>query len=158
MTIDTRKFRDALGNFATGICVVTVAREQDAPIGMTINSFSSVSLEPPLVLWSIQYTSECFEIFNAAERFAINILSSDQQEYSTIYSKKGEHALVPSHYCLGRTGSPIIRNALTSFECRTWARYAGGDHLIIIGEVLDLTAHSTERPLLFYRGKYAQIR
>lgn len=155
--IDKKKFRDALGNFATGVCVVTVAPEQGRPIGMTINSFSSVSLEPPLVLWSIQNNSECFDIFNAADKFALNVLSTEQEGHSGFYAKKGEHTLDASHYCLGRTGSPVFRNALASFECRVWARYPGGDHQIIVGEVLEFSTHPSGRPLLFYKGKYAQI-
>lgn len=158
MTLDKRKFRDALGSFATGVCVVTVAPERGAPIGMTINSFSSVSLEPALVLWSIQYNSECFAYFQAAEKFALNVLSSEQQELSGTYARKGEHALQAGHYSLGRSGSPLLRNALTSFECRTWARYPGGDHLIVVGEVIEFTSRPTGRPLLFYKGKYGELR
>lgn len=157
MTIDKRKLRDAMGSFATGVCVVTAISEQGEPVGMTINSFSSVSLEPPLVLWSIQYTSDCFDIFNAAEKFAINVLSIDQQAHSNQYSKKGQHVLDAAHYCLGRTGSPLLRDALVSFECCMWARYPGGDHLIFVGEVLELTTRPTGRPLLFHKGKYTQI-
>ena len=156
--MDKRKFRDALGSFATGVCVVTVVPAQGAPIGMTVNSFASVSLEPPLVLWSIQYTSECFEVFNAAERFAINVLSTEQEGHSNVYSKRGEHTLDAGHFTLGRTGSPILRESLTCFECRMWARYAGGDHLIIVGEVLDFTTRPTGQPLLFHKGRYAHIR
>ncbi len=157
MAFDKRKFRDALGNFATGVCVVTVAPARGEAIGMTINSFSAVSLEPPLVLWSVQNNSECFDVFNTADKFAINVLSDEQAGHSSIYAKKGEHALFVSHFCLGRTGSPILRDALTSFECRVWARYPGGDHLIIIGEVLEFTTRPTGRPLLFYKGKYAEV-
>ncbi len=157
MTIDKRKLRDAMGSFATGVCVVTVAPERSAPIGMTINSFSSVSLEPPLVLWSIQYTSECFGAFNVADKFAINILSAEQQEHSNKYARKGEHELDAQHYCVGRTGNPLLRDALACFECRVWARYPGGDHLILVGEVLELTTRPTGRPLLFHKGRYAKI-
>jgi flavin reductase (DIM6/NTAB) family NADH-FMN oxidoreductase RutF len=157
MTIDKRKLRDAFGGFATGVCIVTVAPAYGVPIGMTINSFSSVSLEPPLVLWSIQYTSECFDIFNAADKFAINVLSAEQETHSNFYSKKGQHALFTEHYRPGRTGSPVFRDALANFECRVWARYAGGDHLIIVGEVLEVTTRPSGRPLLFYKGKYGHI-
>jgi len=157
MTIDKRKLRDAMGSFATGVCVVTTVSKPGVPMGMTINSFSSVSLEPPLVLWSIQYTSDCFDVFNLAERFAINILSNHQQAHSNQYSKKGEHELEAAHYRHGRTGSPLLRDALANFECRVWARYPGGDHLIIVGEVLEVTTRPTGQPLLFHKGKYAQI-
>lgn len=158
MTIDKRKLRDAFGSFATGVCVVTTMPLRGEPIGMTINSFSSVSLEPPLVLWSIQNNSECFDVFDDTEKFAINILSSAQQAHSASYARKGEHVLNAADYRLGRTGSPILRDALTSFECRVWARYPGGDHLIIVGEVLEFTTRPTGRPLLFYKGGYAETR
>lgn len=156
--LDTRKFRDALGHFATGVCVATVAPAHGAPIGMTINSFSAVSLEPPLILWSIQYTSECFEAFDAADKFAINILAIEQETHSTLYSKKGGHTLIASDYFIGRTGSPVLRDALTNFECRVWARYPGGDHLIVVGEVMEFAIRPSGRPLLFHKGRYAQIR
>lgn len=155
--MDKRAFRDALGNFATGVCVVTVAPEQGAAIGMTINSFSSVSLDPPLVLWSIQNSSECFDTFSAVDTFAINILSSDQEDFSTRYAMKGDHDLCASHFSPGRTGTPLIKGALTSFECRVWARYPGGDHQIIVGEVLEVNSGQEGSPLLFHQGKYAQV-
>ncbi len=157
MTIDKRKLRDAMGSFATGVCVVTAVSRPGVPTGMTINSFSSVSLEPPLVLWSIQYTSDCFDVFNSAEKFAINILSSHQEAHSNRYSRKDGHELDVAHYRHGRTGSPLLRDALASFECRVWARYPGGDHLIIVGEVLEVTTRPTGHPLLFHKGKYAHI-
>lgn len=155
--IDQRVFRDALGSFATGICVVTAMPEQGAPIGMTINSFSSVSLEPPLVLWSIQNVSECFGVFGTTDRFAISVLSKEQEALSQRYATKADHALLGEHYQPGRTGLPLIRNALTSFECRVWARYPGGDHLIIVGEVMDVQAEQSGPPLLFHQGRYAAL-
>lgn len=157
MPLDNKKFREALGSFATGVCIVTIAPEQGVPIGMTINSFSSVSLEPPLVLWSIQNNSECFDTFNAVNKFAINILPLEHQGHSNLYARRGEHALEVSHYRLGCTGSPLLRDALTTFECRVWARYPGGDHQIIVGEVLEFATRPTGKPLLFYKGKYAQL-
>lgn len=157
MTIDKRKLRDAMGSFATGVCVATVTLDRNTAIGMTINSFSSVSLEPPLILWSIQYTSECFDAFNASDKFAINILATEHEAHSNVYSRKGSHALDASHYSLGRTGSPVLRGSLATFECRVWARYPGGDHLILVGEVLDLTTRPHGRPLLFHKGKYARM-
>lgn len=157
MTIDTKKFRDALGHFATGVCVITTTPAQGVPIGMTINSFTSVSLEPALVLWSIQNNSECFDVFSRADKFAINVLSRQQEAHSRFYAKKGRHELDASHYCLGRTGSPILREALTRLECRTWARYPGGDHLILVGEVLEFSARPSGQPLLFHKGQYAEI-
>lgn len=156
--MDNRQFRDALGRFATGICVVTAAREGEPPVGMTINSFSSVSLEPPLILWSIQNTAECFPSFMQASHFAVNILALEQEHLSVFYAQRGTQAMAREHYALGSTGSPLLRGALASFECRTWSQYPGGDHQIIVGEVLGLHARPTGNPLLYHRGRYAEIR
>lgn len=155
--VDIKQFRNALGNFATGVCVVTVVTEAGASIGMTINSFASISLEPPLVSWSIQHNSECFDHFNNANNFAINILAIDQQELSREYSRKGQHELKADHFYQGLTGLPLLRGALTTFECRLWARYPGGDHLILVGEVLEFAARPAGRALGFYKGMYTEI-
>ncbi len=156
--IDQRVFRDALGTFATGVCVVTAVPDEGAPIGMTINSFSSVSLEPPLVLWSIQNDSECFDAFNGIDRFAISVLSGDQEAYSNLYATKGDHALSDGHYHMAGKGTAVISDALAAFECRVWARYPGGDHTIIVGEVLAVNpGQGAGAPLLFHQGRYARI-
>jgi flavin reductase (DIM6/NTAB) family NADH-FMN oxidoreductase RutF len=158
MTVDGREFRNALGTFATGICVVTAFPENGKPIGMTVNSFASVSLDPGLVLWSIQNNSECFSIFEQANHFAINILADDQQDVSNLYAAKGSHELVASHYRLGQGGTAVIRGAVTSFECEMWARYPGGDHLILVGEVKQLETNGNKQPLLFNAGQYRHLR
>lgn len=156
--IDEVSLRNALGGFATGVCVVSVAPKGKDPIGMTVNSFSSVSLNPPLVLWSIRNASQCFEYFSQEERFSINILSLDQVDSSGRYAKSGCHSLIDSDYLTTERGTPILPNSLTSLECRVWARYPGGDHLIIVGEVLDIATKDSGTPLVFYKGRYAQIQ
>ncbi|WP_317931861.1 flavin reductase family protein [Halioxenophilus sp. WMMB6] len=155
--LNTKEFRDALGCFATGVCVVTTTLEDGTAIGMTINSFSSVSLEPALVLWSIQLSSECYETFNQCDKFAINILSAPQQSLSNLYAKKGGHLLETGQFTLGSSGSPLLEDVMATFECRTWAKYPGGDHTIIIGEVDNFVVGDTSSPLLFYKGKYGQL-
>lgn len=92
-----------------------------------------------------------------AERFAINVLSKEQEALSQRYATKADHALLDEHHQAGRDGLPLIRGALTSFECRVWARYPGGDHLIIVGEVMDVRAQPSGRPLLFHQGRYAAL-
>jgi flavin reductase (DIM6/NTAB) family NADH-FMN oxidoreductase RutF len=157
MSLDGRELRDALGRFATGVCIITtVSREQKA-VGMTANSFSSVSLDPPLVLWSLQNNSDVYSIFAAPRHFAVNILSSEQQAYSNQYAKKGQHDLDPAHYRLGKYGAPIIRGALATFECELHATHEGGDHLIIVGRVTDMHHRPTGEPLLFYCGRYHEL-
>lgn len=156
--MDNRAFRDALGRFATGICIVTTAPQDQAPVAMTVNSFASVSLDPPLVLWSIQNTAECYDAFMDTRHFAINVLGLEQEPLSALYARRSEHTLKPDHYRLGRTGSPLIRDALTSFECRVWAQYPGGDHQIIVGEVLEFSSKPAGKPLLFHGGRYGELR
>ncbi len=158
MSFDSRALRNAFGRFATGICVVTASSAESGPMGMTINSFSSVSLEPPLVMWSLQNNSECFGLFTAAKQFAINILADDQIEQSKLYSRKNEHALRPDDYRIGRNGAPVLRGALATFECDLWRSYEGGDHVLLVGLVKDLHNRSTGEPLLFYSGGYRELR
>jgi flavin reductase (DIM6/NTAB) family NADH-FMN oxidoreductase RutF len=157
MSLEARKLRDALGCFATGVCVITTMSDKQQAVGMTANSFSSVSLDPPLVLWSLQNNSDVYSVFATPRHFAINILSSEQQAYSNQYAKKGQHNLDQAHYRLGKYGAPIIRNALTTFECTLHATYDGGDHLIIVGRVVDMHQRPTGEPLLFYCGRYREL-
>ena len=158
MSMDGRELRNALGRFATGVCVISAVDKQGTAVGMTANSFSSVSLDPPLVLWSLQNTSEIFDTFATARRFAINVLAAEQVELSNQYARKGDHQLSPGHYCLGRNGSPLIRNALVSFECQLETTHQGGDHLIIIGRVMGMSSRPTGKPLLFHAGAYRELR
>lgn len=157
MQFDSKAFRNTLGNFATGVCIVTTHDHNAAPIGMTINSFSSLSLDPPLVSWSIQHGSECFQSFHNAESFTINILAADQQELAQTYSRKGQHTLKGAHFFQGHAGAPVLHGALAIFECRLWASYPGGDHLILIGEVLNFVAQPMARALGFFKGAYTEI-
>ncbi len=158
MSLDPRELRNALGRFATGVCVITAAPEGQQPFGMTVNSFSSVSLDPPLVLWSLQNNSECFAAFEATNHWTVNVLAEDQLALSNQYARKGEHTLEADHYRIGSSGAPVLRGALTSFECRTWQRYEGGDHLILVGEVLAMDTLPSGKPLLFYSGRYGELR
>lgn len=154
MSIDGRELRNALGRFATGVCLITLETSEGECIALTANSFSSVSLDPPLVLWSLQNNSDVFDHYAQGQHFAINILSSDQQSLSDAYAKKGEHSLDASHYKAGVKGAPVIHGALVSFECELEATHEGGDHLIIVGRVHDMTAADGGDPLLFFSGAY----
>jgi len=157
MSVEARKLRDALGRFATGVCVITTMTDKPQAVGMTANSFSSVSLDPPLVLWSLQNNSDAYQTFSTPHHFAINILSSEQQAHSNQYARKGQHDLDPTHYRLGKYGAPIIRHALTTFECKLHATHEAGDHLIILGRVVDMHQRPTGEPLLFYCGRYREL-
>ncbi|MEZ5501940.1 MAG: flavin reductase family protein [Halioglobus sp.] len=157
MSFDGRVLRNALGRFATGVCVITTMNDKQQPMGMTANSFSSVSLDPPLVLWSLQNNSDVYDVFAGPRHYAINILSSEQQAHSNQYAKKGQHELDPSHYRLGKYGAPVIRNSLVTFECELHATHDGGDHLIIVGRVREMHERPSGEPLLFYCGRYREL-
>ncbi len=157
MSFTTRDFRDALGSFATGVCVISACPEGWQPFGMTVNSFASVSLDPPLVLWSLQNDSELYEAFEKTDRFAVNILRSDQEELSNQYAKKGDHLLSAEHFEIGASGVPILPPTLVSLECELEARHPGGDHVILIGRVVELTQRNNGDPLLFCSGAYRHL-
>ena len=155
MSVDPREMRDTVGLFATGVCIMTTMYEGEA-IGMTANSFSSLSLDPALALWNIQNDSDCFAAFTDCQYFAINILAADQADLSNSCAKKNQHDLSADQYSVGANGQPVINGALATLECSLWARYPGGDHEIIVGEISQLQRNAGE-PLLFFSGGYKHI-
>lgn len=158
MNLDGRELRNALGQFATGVCVISTVNREGRAVGMTANSFSSVSLDPPLVLWSLQNGSEIYDTFAAPDTFAVNVLAREHEDLSNLYARKGNHHMLDEHYALGRNGAPLLRGALVSFECKLHATHEGGDHLIIVGRVLDVVSRPGGRPLLFHAGRYGELR
>ncbi|MEO0387719.1 MAG: flavin reductase family protein [Pseudomonadota bacterium] len=153
--MDQRELRNALGCFATGVTVVTTMTAT-GPLGMTVNSFASVSLDPPLVLWSPARTSARFPAFEAASHFAIHVLAEDQRPLAERFARDGENfdGLDPQP---GIGGVPLLAGAAALFQCAHAAGHDGGDHLIVVGEVLAMTA-SAQPPLLYHRGAYAGVR
>lgn len=150
---DIRAFRHALGCFATGVTVVTCCNRDLAPVGVTANSFSSVSLDPPLVLWSLSRRSGSFDAFHRAECFAIHLLKQDQIDLSNQFARSGDKfSGVP--YDIGEDRLPILRERLALFRCATEHRYPGGDHVIFVGRVRSFEFGDDE-PLLFSQGEYA---
>ncbi|MEX1670199.1 flavin reductase family protein [Zhongshania guokunii] len=158
MSLDPREFRNALGQFPTGVCVISANPEGYKPFGMTVNSFASVSLDPALVLWSLRNDSECLDAFNKAKAFTVNVLASDQVALSNLYSQKSNHDLATDHYRIGKSGAPVLRGCVTSFECEMWARYDGGDHIIVVGKVIEMESKLGAKPLAFHAGKYRELR
>ena len=152
-SIDTRDLRNALGVFATGVTVVTTRDQQGLPRGFTANSFTSVSLEPPLVLVCIAKTIGAAPVFSNAHRFAINILAADQQPVSTAFGSTAGRKFEEVNYHFGESGSPIIDGVAAWLECATHDVVEQGDHLILIGRVLDYT-YTTASPLGYCRGAY----
>ncbi len=157
-SFDRREFRNVLGRFATGVALVTVAPTGETPIALTINSFASVSLDPALVLWSIDRTSECFDLFSQADGFGLHFLSDAQQDLSIRFSRKDNHNLDGIDHHTGIGGAPILAQCNGWLDCRVHARHDGGDHVIIVGEVLNIgDGPDDSMPLVYYRGRYRAI-
>ncbi len=153
--IDLTEFRRALGCFATGVAVVTAVEKNGARAGITINSFNSVSLDPPLVLWSIDEESQSFDTFVAAEHFAVNVLAMHQRDICDRFAARGTNKFDGLDCSEGVAGVPILPTYSAVFECRTEHRYAGGDHVILVGRVLKFEDRKTD-PLIFYRGHFLE--
>lgn len=154
--MDALKLRGAFSRFATGVTVVTAVDDAGRAIGMTVNSFASLSLEPPLLLWNLQNNSECRRIFADTAHFAVNVLTLAQREISNRCAAKGRHALDGVEWSPGVGGAPALDGALACFECATHARHTGGDHLILVGKIENFSEGEGE-PLLFYGGGYRRI-
>ena len=151
--IDLGEFRRALSCFATGVAVVTTLDEQGVRAGMTISSFNSVSLEPPLVLWSIANDAHSYDAFVNTEYFAVSVLTKEQQHLSARFATRGTDKFEGLDCRDGLHGAPLLSDYAACFECRTEHIYAGGDHKIIVGRVLRLEDRETE-PLILYRGRF----
>jgi flavin reductase (DIM6/NTAB) family NADH-FMN oxidoreductase RutF len=153
---DSRSLRDALGEFATGVAVVTARTADGRPVGVTINSFASVSLEPPLVLWSLGLQSPSLAVFEACSHYAVNILAADQVELSQRFSQSQNDRFAGIDTIVGAGGTPILPGCSAWFECRNEMRYPGGDHIILVGYVENFSRQE-KRPLIFHGGQYCKL-
>lgn len=151
--VDAPMFRRLMGRFATGVTVVTTAASPH-PLGMTVNSFASVSLDPPLVLLCLRNGSSTGEWIERAAAFAVNILSRDQEEVARVFAGAAGDRFSHVRTVLGATGSPIIVGSLAYVDCRVMEVHRGGDHRIVLGRVVDGGVLTDADPLLFYRGSY----
>ena len=156
MTMDKGEFRQALGQFATGVCLVTVDDPELGPLATTVNSFSSVSLDAPLVLWSIQNSSDHLAVYTECQHFGISVLNSNQEALSGQYAQRGGHSAQAEHFTKGPHGEPRLIDALAHFTCAAYAVHPGGDHQIIVGEVLEFESREAD-PLIFFSGAYRAL-
>jgi 3-hydroxy-9,10-secoandrosta-1,3,5(10)-triene-9,17-dione monooxygenase reductase component len=152
--LDPVEFRKALGSFATGVTIITTRAADGSPVGLTVNSFNSVSLNPPLVLWSLANTSLNLETFRKATHWAVHVLATDQEALSGRFARRGEDKFAGLAIDTGVEGTPLLQGCTARFQCRTAFQYEGGDHLIFIGEVLAFDRAETA-PLVFHGGSYA---
>ena len=158
MSFTPRQFRDSLGLFPTGIAVVTAALDDGTVGGLTVNSFTSISLDPPLIMVALARTIASLSVFEEARHFAVSLLRADQRHVSAAFAKSDVGKWQAGHHRTG-TLAPIIHPNLVAFECETYARHDGGDHRLLLGRVIHIeTPHdAAPRPLLYYRGQYREL-
>jgi 3-hydroxy-9,10-secoandrosta-1,3,5(10)-triene-9,17-dione monooxygenase reductase component len=154
MSIEKLQFRNALGAFATGVTIVTTRDHGGRDVGLTANSFNSVSLDPPLVLWSLAKTSLSLAAFTQCAHFAVHILSADQLALSDQFARRGREKFAGLQIERGESEIPLLTGCTARFRCRTAYQYEGGDHIIFVGEVISFD-HSARPPLVFHGGSYA---
>ncbi|MFN8829632.1 MAG: flavin reductase family protein [Labrys sp. (in: a-proteobacteria)] len=154
---DSRTFRSALGAFATGVTIVSAAHPTAGLIGITANSFNSVSLDPPLVLFSIARTATSLPAFLESPGFAVNVLRDDQRALSDHFARSGPDKWARVPHLIGLNGAPILPGAIAAFDCERYATHDGGDHVIVLGRVVALEHDHAGQPLLYFRGRYRAL-
>ena len=154
--IDPRDFRNALGTYATGVTVITATGTDGKPYGLTCNSFASVSLNPPLVLWSLGMFSQGLSIFQNAGHFAVNVLGASQQALARKFATSSEDKFAGVEWTAGLGNAPLLKGSVANFQCRAVDRYYGGDHVIFLGAV-EAYAYDRKEPLLFAHGDYGRF-
>jgi flavin reductase (DIM6/NTAB) family NADH-FMN oxidoreductase RutF len=152
--LDERALRNAFGHFATGVAVVTASAADGLPLGMTITSFNTVSLDPPLILFSIRRASRSITALSNARGYAVNILRSDQMELSGRFARSEGNRWEGVSYKAGLHGAPLLERALMTLECQAEQEHDGGDHVIFLGRLLRVGMADQGDPLLFFRGRY----
>jgi len=152
---DSLTFRDALSLFPTGVAVVTTAcRGRKA--GLTVSSFAALSLDPPLILWSIRRATPSFDVFCQTEFFCVNVLSERQEDLASHFATPHEDKFARVAHTLHATGAPALPDCAAQLVCRTWNQFDGGDHVIVVGEVVDLST-SSEPPLVFAQHRFQRL-
>lgn len=154
--IDPRDFRNALGTYGTGVTIITATAADGKPYGITCNSFASVSLNPPLVLWSLGVYSSSLTVFQNASHFTVHVLGTSQQALADKFAKSSEDKFAGVDWTPGLGNTPVLAESVANFQCRFVNRYYGGDHVIFLGAV-EAYAYNTREPLLFARGAYGRF-
>ena len=154
--IDAAHYRNVLGHFPTGVTIIT-GKHEDSPVGMAIGSFSSVSLEPPLVLFCPQKSSSSWPLIEASGAFCANILSSEQEDLCRVMASKSADKFEGVGWRPGASGSPVLNDVLGWIDCTIERVHDEGDHFVVIGRVLELDAANEGLPLVFYRGGYGRF-
>jgi flavin reductase (DIM6/NTAB) family NADH-FMN oxidoreductase RutF len=154
---DAAQFRQALSQFATGVTVITTRLADGSFRGLTASSFNSVSLAPPLVLWSLGVGANSLPIFSGNSHYVINVLGAEQAHLAQRFSRRTDNPFAATEYELSRTGQPILKGVSAWFECHNRSRYPEGDHVIFVGEVEECAVHP-QAPLIFHGGRFGSFQ
>ncbi len=154
VTPDRDTFRAALGRFATGVTIVTAQADDGTLVGLTANSFNSVSLAPPLVLWSLSQQSQSLPVFHSGSHYAIHVLGAHQRDLAQRFAARGVDRWEGVPYQLGASGAPLLEGAVAVFECFNRSQYEEGDHIIFVGEVERCSHRTDVAPLLYHGGRF----
>ena len=150
--VSSNELREVMGQYLTGVTIVTVAGPNKTPYGLTVNSFNSVSLSPPLILWSLDKRNEKLSLFRSAKGFAVNIMSADQLGLCQKFATAENDRFADCDWSFGRFQQPVLSQSLASLECKPWAEYDGGDHIIFVGEVMSIK-QIEGKAAAFFQGK-----
>lgn len=150
------KFKEVMGNYPTGVTVVTTVDENQTPVGLTVNSFASVSLDPLLVLWSIDKRVSSHELFTKTDKFAVNVLAAEQGDVCNLFATRGVDRFANCEWNLSEYGLPILSGTSGVFQCETYKTVDAGDHTILIGKVVDIESNNKE-PLLYHKRTIGKI-
>lgn len=156
VTIDQATMRTVLGHFATGVTVITAMADGE-PVGIAANSFTSVSLDPPLVLFCAGKSSSTWPLIQKSGAFAVNVLGEHQEDISRLFASKNANRFAGVGYHAAATGSPVLSGSLAFLDCRIHAEHDAGDHVIVVGQVVELGVMDESSPLLFFRGGYHKL-
>ena len=157
-SIDPRDFRNAMGCFASAVTVISTTTKDKRAVGLTVNSFNSVSLEPPLVLFCLGREASSFDDFLHSGKFAVNILRQNQDHISNGFAVDGGKFFKTMDKEFSNLGNPLVPDALAMFDCEKEAVHEGGDHVILIGRVIELRQDPNGYPLVYYRGRYSNVQ
>ncbi|MEH7125122.1 flavin reductase family protein [Bacillus sp. JJ1773] len=150
-------FKQIMGSYPTGVTIVTTTNENGMPVGLTVNSFASVSLDPPMLLWSIDHGVSSLKEFTEGGKFAVHVLAAEQRELCKVFASKHEDRFSTCEWSLSENGLPIIENVVGVFECKTFKAIEAGDHTVLIGEVMDIKVEKEKDPMLYHRRVFGPI-
>jgi flavin-dependent trigonelline monooxygenase, reductase component len=153
MPFDPKEYRSALGSFATGVTIVTTTDAEGNGHGLTVNSFTSVSLDPPLVLWCLGNKSDSYALFSSTDHYAINVLAAGETDFAMRFAGKGDQQFGPDEFTALKTSAPILPQAIATFDCKVIQRIEAGDHLILIGETQGFVTRP-ESGMTYFRGSF----